>query len=160
MLKPVLRCLQVYLSRICHVMLLKLIALYLRRQRNTLTPSVARMNKSLFMNICHHVSSTAISQIYSKLTQITLLATIQRIALMIKRLLLKPGPKTQTLDQGPGPWTRTLRNLDSERPGPWKILTLKKLDPEKHGKRLDMEKWLEDHIAQLDNTENLLKKDL
>ena len=38
-----------------------------------------------------------------------------------KGLLLKPRP---------GPWTRTLKNLD----------------PDKHGKRLDMEKWLEDHI--------------
>ena len=41
-------------------------------------------------------------------------------------------------------WTRTLKNLD----------------PEKHGKQLDMEKWLEDHILKLINTENLLRRDL
>ena len=61
-----------------------------------------------------------------------------------KRLLLKPGPGpwTRTLDPDPGPWTRTLdpgpytRTLDPG-PGPW---TLENLDPEKHGKQLDMEK--------------------
>ena len=37
-------------------------------------------------------------------------------------------------------------NLDPEKPGPWKNWTLKNLDLEKHGRRLDMEKWLEDHI--------------
>ena len=37
---------------------------------------------------------------------------------------------TRTLYPGPGPWTQTLKNLD----------------PEKRGKQLDMEKWLEDHI--------------
>ena len=42
---------------------------------------------------------------------------------------------TRTLD--PGPWTRT-RTLDPG-PGPW-TQTLKNLDPEKHGKQLDMEK--------------------
>ena len=42
---------------------------------------------------------------------------------------------TWTLDSDPGPWTRT---LDLE-PGPW-TWTLKNLDPEKHGKQLDMEK--------------------
>ena len=36
-------------------------------------------------------------------------------------------------------------NLDPEKPGPWKNWTLKNLDLEKHGRRLDMEKWLEDH---------------
>ena len=35
----------------------------------------------------------------------------------------------RTLDPGSGPWTRTLKNLDPED-----------LDPEKHGKQLDMEK--------------------
>ena len=34
------------------------------------------------------------------------------------------------LDPDPGPWTWALKNLDSE----------------KHGKQLDMEKWLEDQI--------------
>ena len=63
-----------------------------------------------------------------------------------KGLLLKPGPRPWTLDSdpGPGPWTwtrtlnpdpepgpwtrtlnpepwiRTLKNLDSQKPGPWK----------------------------------------
>ena len=39
-------------------------------------------------------------------------------------LLLKPGT---------GPWTRTLKNLDPENPGPWKTWTEKNLHPEKHG---------------------------
>ena len=44
-------------------------------------------------------------------------------------LLLKPGPR---------PWTRTLKNLDPEKPGPrktWtlKTWTLKNLDSEKPG---------------------------
>ena len=42
------------------------------------------------------------------------------------------------------PWT--LKNLDPGKPRPWKTWTLKNLDLEKHGKRLDMEKWLEEHI--------------
>ena len=45
-------------------------------------------------------------------------------------LLLKPGP---------GSWTRNL-DPDPEKPGPRKTWTLKNLDPEKHGKQLDMEK--------------------
>ena len=36
-------------------------------------------------------------------------------------LLLKPGPR---------PWTRTLKNLDSEKPGRWETCTQKNLDPE------------------------------
>ena len=40
---------------------------------------------------------------------------------------------TQTLDLDPGPWTRTLKNLDPEKPGLRKTLTLKNLDPEKSG---------------------------
>ena len=43
----------------------------------------------------------------------------------LRRLLLKPGP---------GPWktwTRTLKNLDPEKPGLWRTCTLKNLDPEK-----------------------------
>ena len=54
------------------------------------------------------------------------------------RLLLKPGPR---------PWTRTLKNLNSEKPGPRKTWILKILDPEKLGlrktwtlKNLDSEK--------------------
>ena len=43
------------------------------------------------------------------------------------RLLLKPGS---------GPWIRTLKNLDLEKPRPWKTWTLKNLDPE----NLDPEK--------------------
>ena len=41
-------------------------------------------------------------------------------------------------------------NLDQD-PGPWilKTWTLKNLDLEKHEKRLDKEKWLEDHIYNL-----------
>ena len=39
-------------------------------------------------------------------------------------LLLKPGPR---------PWTRTLRNLYPEKPGPSKTCTLKNLYPEKSG---------------------------
>ena len=46
---------------------------------------------------------------------------------------------TRTLDSDPRPWTRT---LDRTR----KNWTLKNLNLEKHGKRLDMENWLEDHI--------------
>ena len=53
-------------------------------------------------------------------------------------LLLKPGP---------GPWNRTLKNLDPKKPGPWKTWTLKNLDPDKCGpwktwtlKSLDPEK--------------------
>ena len=47
----------------------------------------------------------------------------------------------------PGPWkTWTLKNLDPEKPGPWETWTLKILDPEKLGKQLDVEQWLEDHI--------------
>ena len=46
-------------------------------------------------------------------------------------LLLKPGP---------GPWTRTQKNLDPEKPGPRKTWTLKNLDPEKRGKQLDASK--------------------
>ena len=30
-------------------------------------------------------------------------------------------------------WTRTLKNLDPEKPGPRKTWTLKDLDPQKHG---------------------------
>ena len=40
---------------------------------------------------------------------------------------------TRTLDPGPGPWTRTLKNLDPEKPGPCKTWALKNLDPEKPG---------------------------
>ena len=39
-------------------------------------------------------------------------------------LLLKPGP---------GPWNRTLKYLDPEKPGLRKTWTLKNLDPEKPG---------------------------
>ena len=42
--------------------------------------------------------------------------------MLIKRLFLKPGP---------GPWTRTMKNMDPEKPKPWKTWTLKNLDPEK-----------------------------
>ena len=42
------------------------------------------------------------------------------------RLLLKPGPR---------PWTRTLKNLISEKPRPRKTWILKNLDPEKPGLR-------------------------
>ena len=45
----------------------------------------------------------------------------------------RTGPRTMDLDPGPGPWT-----LDPD-PGPW-TRTLENLDPEKHGKQLDMEK--------------------
>ena len=41
---------------------------------------------------------------------------------------------TRTLDPGPGPWTRTLKNLDPEKPGPCKTWALKNLDPEKPGR--------------------------
>ena len=57
-----------------HVMLVKLIALYMRGQKNTSTPRVTRMNKAQFMNICHHVPITATLQIYSRMTPITLIA--------------------------------------------------------------------------------------
>ena len=43
-----------------------------------------------------------------------------------QRLLLKLGP---------GPWNRTLQNLDPEKPGHWKTWTLRNLDPEKPGPR-------------------------
>ena len=39
-------------------------------------------------------------------------------------LLLKPGP---------GPWTRTQKNLDPKNSGPWISWTLKNLGSEKHG---------------------------
>ena len=51
------------------------------------------------------------------------------------------------LDPDPGPRSWTLKNLDPENPAPWKTSTLKNLDLEKHGKGLDMEKWLEEHIS-------------
>ena len=69
-----------------------------------------------------------------------------------RTLDLGSGPGPWTLGPGPRPWkpgpwkTCTLKNLDSEKPGPWKTPTLKNLDLEKYGKRLDMEKWLEEHI--------------
>ena len=44
--------------------------------------------------------------------------------MLLKGLLLKPGPR---------PWIRTLKNLDPEKPRPWKIWTQKNLDPEKSG---------------------------
>ena len=50
----------------------------------------------------------------------------------IDGLLLKPGPGPWTLypDPGPGPWTRTL----DPGPGPWiRTRTLKNLEPEKPG---------------------------
>ena len=45
----------------------------------------------------------------------------------------------------PGPWTRTLKDLDPEKPGLGKTWTLKNLDPKKPGpwktwKNLDPEK--------------------
>ena len=40
---------------------------------------------------------------------------------------------------GRGPWTRTLTNLDPEKPGPRKTWNLKNLDPEKCRKHLDIE---------------------
>ena len=46
-----------------------------------------------------------------------------------------------TLDLDPDP-----ENLEPEKTGPWKTWTLKNLDLEKRGKRLGMEKWLEDHM--------------
>ena len=55
-------------------------------------------------------------------------------------------------------WTRPLKNLDPENLEPWKSWTLKNLDPEKRGKRLDVEEWLEVHILLFINTENLPKK--
>ena len=52
---------------------------------------------------------------------------------------------TQTLknldSEKPGPWkTWIQKNLDSEKPVPWKIWTLKILDYEKRGKQLDAAK--------------------
>ena len=46
----------------------------------------------------------------------------------------------------PDPKNLDPENLDPEKPGPWKTSTLKNLDLQKHVKRLDMEKWLEEHI--------------
>ena len=46
----------------------------------------------------------------------------------------------QFLKPGPRPWTRTLKNLDPEKPGPWKTWTLKDLNYEKRGKQLDAKK--------------------
>ena len=59
-----------------------------------------------------------------------------------------PGPRPENLDrEKPGPWKAwTLKNLDLGKPLPWKTWTLKNLDLEKYWKRLDMEKWLEEHI--------------
>ena len=37
-------------------------------------------------------------------------------------------------------WTRALKNLDPEKPGPWKTWTLKNLDSEKREKQLDVVK--------------------
>ena len=53
-----------------------------------------------------------------------------------------PGSLTRTLD----PKNLDPENLDLEKPLPWKSWTLKNVDFEKHGKQLDMEKWLEEHI--------------
>ena len=61
---------------------------------------------------------------------------------------------TRTLDPDPEPWTRTLETWTL------KTWTLKNLHLEKHGKRLDMEKWLEEHILELINIENLLRRDV
>ena len=59
---------------------------------------------------------------------------------------LDPDPEN-LYPEKTGPWkTWTLKNLDLEKTGPWKTWTLKNLDLEKRGKRLGMEKWLEDHI--------------
>ena len=59
---------------------------------------------------------------------------------------------------GPGPWNRTLKNLDPEKPGPWKSWITKNLDPEKPGlwkiwtlKILDYEKC----GKQMDAEENI-----
>ena len=57
-----------------HVMLVKLMALYKGEQGNTPTLKVTRVNKAQFMNLCHHVPTTATLQIYSRLTAITLMA--------------------------------------------------------------------------------------
>ena len=48
---------------------------------------------------------------------------------------LDPDTGLWTLDPvpGSGPWTRTLKNLDLEKPGPWKTWTLKNLGSEKPG---------------------------
>ena len=40
------------------------------------------------------------------------------------------------------------------------VIVVKNLNLEKHRKWLDMEKWLEDHILEIINTENLLRRDL
>ena len=85
-----------------------------------------------------------------------------------RTLDLNPGPrprKTWTLknmdSEKHGPWKAwTQKNLDPKKPGPWKSWTQKNLEHEKRWKQLDAEKRLEDHIVQLINTENLVRRDL
>ena len=67
-------------------------------------------------------------------------------------------------------WTQNLKNLDSEKPGPWKTWAQKNLDPEKFelwkswtmkniGSTWAQKKKLEDHMVYFINIENLLRKD-
>ena len=39
----------------------------------------------------------------------------------------KTWTRTLDPDPGPGPWTRTLKNLDPEKPGSWRTWTLKNM---------------------------------
>ena len=62
-------------------------------------------------------------------------------------LFLKSLPWLATSKTWTGPWTRTLKNRDPEKPGPWKTWPQKNMDPEKPGhwktwtlKNLDSEK--------------------
>ena len=56
-------------------MLVKQITVYMRGQGKTPKPSVTRMNKAQYMNMCHHVPITATLQIYSRLAPIALIPT-------------------------------------------------------------------------------------
>ena len=94
--------------------------------------------------------------IHSHYFIIILIIVVQKYCSYIKSILSKqPLWKTFTpcklwllLWHGLGPWTldRDPENLDLVKPLPWKTWTLKNMDLEKYGKRLHMEKWLEEHI--------------
>ena len=57
---------------------------------------------------------------------------MEEIILSVNARFKTNSPPRLLLKAGPMPWTRTLKNLDSEKPGPRNSWTLKNMDPEKH----------------------------